>query len=66
MGAEKLATAIRRRQIAEAALSVVARDGMNGLSMSGLAGHVVLVTSAIYRHFDSKGEVLGGGFGPAQ
>jgi TetR/AcrR family transcriptional regulator, fatty acid metabolism regulator protein len=59
MGAEKLGTAIRRRQIAEAALSIVARDGMSGLSMSGLAGHVGLVTSAIYRHFNNKDEVLG-------
>lgn len=58
MSVEKLGTAVRRQQIAEAALSIIAREGVKGLSMSGLAGRVGLVTSAIYRHFKNKDEVL--------
>jgi hypothetical protein len=42
MSAEKLGTAIRRHQIAEAALNIVAREGVKGLNMSGLAAQVGL------------------------
>lgn len=58
MGTEKLDTMIRQKQIAEAALRLVAANGMKALSVANIARHVGIVPSAIYRHFDSKEVVL--------
>ena len=55
---EKLKTEIRREQIATAALQLIARRGVRGLSIAGIARQVGLVPSAIYRHFDGKDHVL--------
>jgi AcrR family transcriptional regulator len=56
--AEKLQTKIRQEQIAEAALRLVATEGMDALSVAKIARHVGVVPSALYRHFRSKDEVL--------
>ena len=56
--AEKLDTEVRRRQIAEAALSIVADHGLRRLSVAAVARRVGLVPSGIYRHFKSKDEIL--------
>jgi AcrR family transcriptional regulator len=58
MAAEKLDTQIRREQIAEAALSLVATHGVRRLSIAAVARRVGLVPSGIYRHFKSKDEML--------
>jgi AcrR family transcriptional regulator len=58
MNTEKMKTEVRREQIATAALQLIARRGVRGLSMAGIARQVGLVPSAIYRHFDSKDHVL--------
>lgn len=58
MSLEKLRTEVRREQIAQAVLALVADRGLRGLSMGGLARRVGLVPSAIYRHFRSKEEAL--------
>ena len=58
MAAEKLKTTIRKEQIVEAALEVIAAQGVRGLSVSRVARRVGLVPSAIYRHFKGKQEVL--------
>lgn len=58
MSDQKLDTQIRREQIAEAALSLVANRGVGGLSLAAVARRVGLVPSGIYRHFKSKDEVL--------
>lgn len=55
---EKMKTEVRREQIAAAALQLIARRGMHGLSIAGIARQVGLVPSAIYRHFDGKDHVL--------
>lgn len=55
---EKLKTEVRREQIATAALQLIARRGVRGLSIAGIARQVGLVPSAIYRHFDGKDHVL--------
>lgn len=57
MGTEKKATEIRREEIANAALHLIAAHGMRGLSMVRISRYVGLVPSAIYRHFKNK-EVL--------
>jgi AcrR family transcriptional regulator len=58
MAEEKLDTKIRREQIAEAAMQIVASQGIKRLSIAALARRVGLVPSGIYRHFRSKGEIL--------
>jgi AcrR family transcriptional regulator len=58
MALEKLDTEIRREQIVEAALAVIAAQGVRRLSMAALARRVGLVPSALYRHFGSKQEIL--------
>jgi AcrR family transcriptional regulator len=58
MADEKLDTKIRREQIAEAALQIVANQGIKRLSIAALARRVGLGPSGIYRHFRSKDEIL--------
>lgn len=58
MSDQKLDTQIRREQIAEAALGLVASRGVAGLSVAAVARRVGLVPSGIYRHFKSKDEIL--------
>ncbi|MGA8183556.1 MAG: TetR/AcrR family transcriptional regulator [Terriglobia bacterium] len=58
MALEKLDTEIRREQIVEAALALIAAQGVRRLSMAALARRVGLVPSALYRHFGSKQEIL--------
>jgi AcrR family transcriptional regulator len=54
----RLDTATRRRQIAEAALDIVSREGMKGLRIAALARRIGVVPSAVYRHFRGKEEVV--------
>jgi TetR/AcrR family transcriptional regulator, fatty acid metabolism regulator protein len=58
MALEKLDTEIRREQIVEAAMGLIAAHGVRRLSMAALARRVGLVPSALYRHFSSKQEIL--------
>lgn len=58
MAKAKLETQVRRQQIAEAALELVAAHGLRRLSMAAVARRVGLVPSGIYRHFRSKDEIL--------
>lgn len=54
----KLDTQVRQEQIAQAALELVAAQGLGQLSIAAVARRVGLVPSGIYRHFRSKDEVL--------
>ena len=58
MAEAKLDTEVRREQIAEAALDLVASQGLRAMSMAALARRVGLVPSGIYRHFKNKDEIL--------
>ncbi len=58
MSDEKLDREIRREQIAEAVLSLVAAHGVNRLSMASVARRVGLVPSGIYRHYKNKDEMI--------
>ena len=58
MALEKLDTVVRKEQIVEAALGLIAAHGVRRLSMAALARRVGLVPSALYRHFGSKREIL--------
>ena len=58
MKREKLNTGIRREQIIQAAMNLIASRGFKGLSVAAIANRIGLVPSAIYRHFKSKDDVL--------
>jgi AcrR family transcriptional regulator len=58
MAREKLRTEIRRDQILEAVLTLIATRGAKALRMETLARRVGLVPSALYRHFRNKDEIL--------
>jgi AcrR family transcriptional regulator len=55
---EKLHTEVRRDQLTDATLAVVADHGLRGLSLAAVARRVGLTPSAIYRHFASKDAML--------
>lgn len=54
----KLRTEVRREQIAQAALALISRRGLNELNIGALAKEVRVVPSAIYRHYACKDAVL--------
>jgi len=58
MRAERTESRIRKRQIAEAALGLIARKGMKGLSLAAVAEKVGVVPSALYRHYRGKEAIL--------
>lgn len=58
MADEKLDTQIRREQITEAALALIATQGLRRLNVAAVARRVGLVPSGIYRHFKNKDEII--------
>lgn len=58
MAAEKQSREVRREQIAEAALELLARQGVKRLSVGAVARRIGVVPSAIYRHFRGRNEIL--------
>ncbi len=60
MRAERLQGEVRRDQIAQAVLALVAEHGMSALSVAAVAHRVGVAPSALYRHFDSKEAMLAG------
>jgi AcrR family transcriptional regulator len=58
MRAEKQNSETRKRQIAGAAMSLIAREGVKGLSVAAVARQVGVVPSALYRHYKGKEEIL--------
>ncbi len=51
-------TRVRQRQIAEAAMTLIAEKGVRRLSIAAVARRVGLVPSGIYRHYKNKDQVL--------
>lgn len=58
MAKQKLKTQVRREQIAQAALAVVAGQGLAGLNVTAVAREVGIVPSALYRHFKNRDGIL--------
>ncbi len=58
MRAKNARTEIRQEQIARAAMKLLALRGWQRISLAAIAREVGVVTSAVYRHFKSKDEVL--------
>ena len=53
----------RREQIVEAALELLARQGIKRLSVGAVARRIGVVPSAVYRHFRGKEEILSAAVG---
>lgn len=62
MALEKLETEIRKEQIVQAVLNLIATQGLRRLSVGAVARRVGIVPSAIYRHFKSKAEMIDAAF----
>jgi AcrR family transcriptional regulator len=58
MSIDKLDTQVRQEQITQAALNLISTNGLKGLSVAGVAKRIGLVPSAIYRHFNSKDQII--------
>ena len=48
----------RRREIVEATWKIIARDGIESVTMRHLAGQMGMANGALARYFSSKGEIL--------
>jgi TetR/AcrR family fatty acid metabolism transcriptional regulator len=57
-GATKVSTDIRRNQIAQAALRIIAGKGVSGLTTAAIAKEAGISEANIYRHFRNKEEIL--------
>jgi AcrR family transcriptional regulator len=58
MRASKAKTEVRREQIAQAAMKLLAVRGWRQVSLAAIARAVGVVPSAVYRHYPSKDKVL--------
>ena len=58
MRAQKTRTEIRQEQIAQAALDLIAEDGIHAVSIAAIAERVGVVPSALYRHYKRKDDIL--------
>jgi AcrR family transcriptional regulator len=50
----------RQTQIIQASIAIIAKKGIQGLTMKNIAASVGISEPAIYRHFSSKNEILSG------
>lgn len=57
-GKMKLSTEIRREQIAQSALKLIAANGARGLTTAAIAKDTGMSEANIYRHFRSKDEII--------
>lgn len=51
-------TAVRRRQIAEAALAVIAEGGLGAFTTRAIAARLEITDGTIFRHFANKQEIV--------
>lgn len=55
---KRLPTEVRRQQIAEAALTIIARDGARRFTTASIAREVGLAEGTIFRHFKDKADII--------
>jgi AcrR family transcriptional regulator len=58
MKQEKLNTKIRQKQITDICLEIISERGLAALNVSEVASKLGLVTSALYRHYKDKEEIV--------
>ncbi|MCP4835493.1 MAG: TetR/AcrR family transcriptional regulator, partial [Phycisphaera sp.] len=51
-------TAERREEIATAVLSIIGRTGLTSLTMSNLAAEIGVTSGALFRHFETRDDIL--------
>ncbi|MHC1788759.1 TetR/AcrR family transcriptional regulator [Solidesulfovibrio sp.] len=56
--AERLDSPLRREQIAEAALTIVVRQGIGAVTVRRVAEAVGISAAALYRHYKNKADIL--------
>lgn len=54
----KMSRDVRRDQVVQAALSIIARIGVSGLTTAAIAKEVGISEANLYRHFKNKDEIL--------
>lgn len=59
MTTEKIATAVRKEQIVEAALNILSDNEIKKLKMADIAQYMGLAPSALYRHFRNRDAIMG-------
>ncbi len=55
---QRRSTEERRQQIADAALMVIAADGLNGFTTAAIARAVEIAEGTVFRHFRTKEEIV--------
>ena len=55
---EKLNTQIRQKQITDVCLEIISERGLSALNVAEVASRLGLVTSALYRHYKDKEEIV--------
>ena len=58
MTTEKIATAVRKEQIVEAALHILSDNEIKKLKVADIAQHMGLAPSALYRHFKNRDSIM--------
>lgn len=58
IGSQKVSTEIRREQIVQSVLKIIAEKGARSLTTASIAKDVGISEANIYRHFRSKDEIL--------
>lgn len=59
MTTEKIATAVRKEQIVEAALNILSDNEIKKLKVADIAQYMGLAPSALYRHFRNRDAIMG-------
>jgi AcrR family transcriptional regulator len=59
MIARKTKTHVRKRQITKAALDILNKKGLEGLTIGSIAKKTRMTNSNVYRHFAGKGAIVG-------
>ena len=55
---EKLDTTTRKKQITESVMEVIASEGIQNLTMKKIADRIGISDAALYRHFNTKNDML--------
>ncbi|MCJ7479217.1 MAG: TetR/AcrR family transcriptional regulator [Candidatus Nanohaloarchaeota archaeon QJJ-7] len=58
MGSERKDTATRQEEILEASLHIIHEEGQSKLTVRNIADRIGISEPAVYRHFDSKEEIV--------
>lgn len=58
MKQEKIKTKIRQKQISDVCLEIISKRGLDALNVAEIASRLGLATSALYRHYNDKAQMI--------